>query len=291
MKSFKRKALFGLGLAAGAYAGVSIHFERKILSRDKEQHAYNPVWLRQVDYKEMWIKSKDHLKLRGLYIHNPHALVNRTVVIAHGYHRQIERMDDYGQGFFNMGYHVLMIDLRTHGLSEGKTITFGKRESDDVLLWLDEIKRINNETSFILFGLSMGAATMIHAASKATKYPIVALIEDCGFSRFDMLVEGQVVEQKLKPWIVPGFKWALRWRLRSDLSRLSPIYALKHVHVPFMIIHGDKDTLIPVEMAYDLCRHALGQPTMLICQGKGHAQCIEDESYFEAIRLFLKERA
>lgn len=289
MKNFKRNALLAVGVGIGSYAGICIHFERKVLSRDSEKRAYDPIWLKQIEFEEFWIQSKDHLKLRGLYIRNPFAITNQTVVIAHGYRRQIERMDQYGKGFYQLGYHVLMIDLRSHGMSQGRTITFGKRESDDVLLWLDQMLVKNPTTSFILFGMSMGAATMIHTAAKAVKYPIVALIEDCGFSRFDLLVEGQIMEQRLKAWIVPGFKWAIELRLRNDLKKMSPVYALEKGHVPVLIIHGSKDQLIPVGMAYDLYEHANEPKQLYICEGKGHGECILDEHYFETIRLFLNE--
>lgn len=289
MKNFKRYALIATGLGIGAYAGVCVHFERKVLSRDNEKRVYDPIWLKQIHFEEVWIKSKDQLALRGIYIHNPLALTNQTVVIAHGYRRQIERMDQYGKGFYHLGYHVLMIDLRAHGMSQGKTITFGKRESDDVLVWLDYLLAKNPTTSFVLFGMSMGAATMIHAAAKASNYPILALIEDCGFSRFDHLIEGQIIEQRLKSWIVPGFKWAIRLRLQNDLKKMSPVYAVENVEVPVLIIHGDKDQLIPVSMAYDLYEHTIAPKQLYICKDKGHGECIMDEHYFEIIHSFLKE--
>ena len=51
-----------------------------------------------------------------------------------------------------------MIDQRAHGLSEGKTITFGIKERLDCLCWVEYlVERFGKETQILLTGISMGA--------------------------------------------------------------------------------------------------------------------------------------
>ena len=64
-----------------------------------------------------------------------------------------------------MGHNLLLIDERAHGRSEGRTITFGIQERWDVESWARfAVERFGADVQIILYGVSMGAATVLMAA-------------------------------------------------------------------------------------------------------------------------------
>ena len=64
------------------------------------------------------------------------------------------------------GRSALLVDQRSCGRSEGSVITFGINESRDLERWIDlVIKEIDPNAKIIITGVSMGAATVMMAAS------------------------------------------------------------------------------------------------------------------------------
>ena len=75
---------------------------------------------------------------------------------------------------------------RAAGLSEGKYLTMGVKESDDIVLWAKEIVQKDENAQIVLHGISMGAATVMMTTAKHPQN-VVAAVEDCGYtSAYDM---------------------------------------------------------------------------------------------------------
>ena len=65
-----------------------------------------------------------------------------------------------------MGYSLLLIDNRSSGSSEGKYITFGMRESEDLIRWIKYINKKYPDFNIILGGVSMGASTIMMSMNR-----------------------------------------------------------------------------------------------------------------------------
>jgi pimeloyl-ACP methyl ester carboxylesterase len=77
-------------------------------------------------YEEVTLTTTDNLKISGWYIPGtkPYALV-----IVHGIWANKQAILPAAVMLVEAGYHVLAIDLRGHGLSEGKQISYGYYEA------------------------------------------------------------------------------------------------------------------------------------------------------------------
>ena len=64
---------------------------------------------------------------------------------------------------------------------------------------------------------------------------------------------------------------------------------MKKSAVPTLIIHGDKDRMISVDMAHALYEAAAPEKELLIVEGAGHAQTQDKdpEGYYGAVFGFL----
>jgi len=64
------------------------------------------------------------------------------------------------------GHNILVVDLRSHGLSDGKYQTGGIKESDDIVLWIKLINERYNINDFTIHGICIGGATAVYTYIK-----------------------------------------------------------------------------------------------------------------------------
>ncbi len=111
---------------------------------------------------------------------------DKTVIVAHGYMGNAETMANYAKMFHDLGYNVLVPDARGHGRSEGDYIGFGWPERKDYVQWIDKIiAETGQSQQIVLYGVSMGAATVMMTSGEKLPNNVKAIIEDCGYSSVD----------------------------------------------------------------------------------------------------------
>jgi alpha-beta hydrolase superfamily lysophospholipase len=82
-----------------------------------------------------------------------------TVILFHGVTVTRSTLLDEANEFRFQGYSVLLVDFRGHGNSDGNTTTLGVRETEEVKLAYDHVKKMG-ENNIFLFGSSMGAVAV-----------------------------------------------------------------------------------------------------------------------------------
>ena len=130
----------------------------------REKMLQNINRLIEEPYERITVRSHDGLKLVGKYYAGPEGAP--LVLFFHGYRSTAER--DASGGFWycrERGYSLLMVDQRALGESEGRSITFGIKERQDCLTWVNEVvRRFGPDIKILLAGISMGASTVLMAA-------------------------------------------------------------------------------------------------------------------------------
>lgn len=102
-------------------------------------------------------ESFDGLTLRAVTYRCPFP-AKATVVCIHGYTSHAEREWAFPALFYlRNGFNVVIPYQRAHGLSDGKYITLGAFEKDDMLRWLDKVGQLYPNLPIVVHGLSMGA--------------------------------------------------------------------------------------------------------------------------------------
>jgi len=90
-------------------------------------------------------------------------------------------MANYIKKFYDMGYNVFAPDLIAHGKSEGKSISMGGYDSTDLVGWVKKISEDSGNADIALFGISMGAATVMNSLGKNLPSNVKVFIEDSGY--------------------------------------------------------------------------------------------------------------
>ena len=249
-------------------------------------------WLKDHRGEDVYITAKDGVRLHGVWVSAEHP--KGTVILFHGYRSTF--LIDFSvalEFYCSAGYNLLLPDQRAHGKSEGKFITFGVKESDDVLCWVNFHNNKFSALPVIISGLSMGASTVLYVADQDLPQNVKGIIADCGFTSPKEII-GQVYEKTihlpscLAMWSVNLFtKLFAGFSIADKDTRRS----LANSRIPVLMVHGREDDFVPCSMSeagYEACT---GKKKLLIVEGADHGvSFIHDrEGYTQAVMQFLNE--
>lgn len=195
--------------------------------------------------------SYDGLKLSGRYYHQSDDAP--LCICFHGYRGSaIFDMSIMGQFLQNEGYNVILVDQRAHFHSGGHTITYGIRERRDVLSWIKYAnERFGSDKPIYMFGISMGATTVVMASGLDLPDNVKMICADCPFSS-----PKDIIYYVAKRWYkFPNLLWAL---IRASAlvyghliipRNITAANAVKNTNKPILLIHGEADYFVPKEMS------------------------------------------
>lgn len=250
-------------------------------------------YLRSLPYEQVYITSHDGLRLAARYYHrNDGAPVK---IEFHGY-RSAATRDFSGANELDVltGCNVLLVDQRSHGLSDGKVISFGIKERYDVLSWTNYVvDRFGDDVKILLSGVSMGAATVLMASDLELPPNVRGIIADCGYSSPAAIIKKVCKEDMHLPVSVvyPFVKLAAKWFGKFDLEETSAVEAVKHTKVPLFLVHGTEDRYVPCSMVYEIKEAAGDMAQLHIFEGSGHVLSYMDDTprYHKLAQAFCDE--
>lgn len=212
------------------------------------------------------------------------------VIAVHGYTATAEDSSQAASEFYNRGYNVLAPNLRGHGQSEGNYIGMGWDDRKDILAWIDYLNKTYNSPDIILYGVSMGAATVMNVSGEAMPKNVKLIIEDCGYtSTWDIFSYqlGSLFGLPAHPFLDAA---NLVTKLRAGYTFTpGPIDQVSKCTIPMLFIHGDQDAFVPSYMVDKLYEKAGGPKEKLIIKGAGHNQSkdVNPDLYWKTIDNFI----
>ncbi len=238
------------------------------------------------------IQSQDQLTLSGRYYH-----VQDGAPLAIGFHgyRSCWLTDFCGGAdiAFQMGQNVLLIDERAHGKSQGRSITFGIKERQDLLCWIEyALNRFGSDTKILLYGVSMGGATVLMASELNLPANVKGIVADCPYSSpLDIILEvGKQTgypPKLIRPFVILGAKIFGGF----DVRETSAEEAVRHAKIPILIIHGADDNFVPAAMSETIANANPEMITRHTFPGADHAlsYMVDTPRYRKLVSDFIFE--
>lgn len=244
--------LYVLGTALGGIGlgWITLHPPRRPITEREEQTARSLAARNLEGFQDVELSTPDGTILRGWFIQPQHSNQN-VVILLHGVSDNRLGMYGYGQWLLQHNYAVLLPDARAHGLSGGLA-SFGLNESDDVHRWMDWVQRTTHPRCVFGMGESMGAAQLLQALSKESRFCAVvaespfATFREVAYARFgrEFHTGPWLGRSIFRPTVDVGFLY-VRLRYALDMEKASPEQAILGTSTPILLIHGLKDRNIP----------------------------------------------
>jgi hypothetical protein len=223
-------------------------------------------------YEDVWFPAGDGVKLHGWLVPAPGARV--TLVWFHG------NAGNIGDRVHNIGYlhrllrvNVFIFDYRGYGQSDGGRSDLSEeatyRDGEGALAYLRARSDVAR-THLVYFGRSLGAAI---AVELARTHPPAGLILETAFTT-------------LKDVARVHYPFVPLWFLQTKYESLRKI---PEIRVPLLILHGDRDEVVPLEQAQRLYAAANEPKRLYVIRGAHHndTYVAGGGAYFEVWTRFL----
>lgn len=234
------------------------------------QHLPPPPWAEGAE--EIWIDCSDDTRIHGLWWPDPED--KPVILFLHGNAQEAYSWSPVRKDLEPLDHRLLLIDYRGYGKSEGEPNEEGLyADGNGALDWLG--KKGIEDRDVVIFGKSLGGAVACEiAADRSFK----GIILESTFSSLESVAE------HLFPPIMA---------FSPETDMYDSINKIKSTNSPVLVIHGDKDELIPVEEGKTLFENANDPKELFIVEGAGHndVSMVAGEEYSGRIKSWVEARS
>jgi len=196
-----------------------------------------------------------------------------VVLVNHGNGGNIGSVKWIARNLLSAGVSVLVYDYRGYGLSKGDpTVETICSDGDAAYEFLIKNRGYHPE-NVILYGQSLGCAVACHIGKD---HRVAGLILQSGFASLRHVAYQRFPLLRTAPILVP--------------DALDNQQILSHSTLPLLLIHGDRDRVVPFSNAEDLYKSAAGVKRLVVCPNAGHNLYPQSaELHRQAVLQFIQE--
>jgi fermentation-respiration switch protein FrsA (DUF1100 family) len=269
----------GLFLAVIVAFGVVVRstslVERHLIFFPDKELLQNPG-SRGLEFEDVYFEASDGVRLNGWYVPGPGDV---TLVWFHGNAgNMFHRLDNLAQFHRRLGVNVFIFDYRGYGRSEGSPSEQGLYlDAEAAIKYLSSREDIDHR-KLVLLGRSLGCAV---AAEMATRHETYGVILESGFTSI------QAMAGRAYPFL-PGIGLFARAFIGTKLDTISKVGGIE---APLMVMHGDRDKLVPYDMGRQIFAAAGPPKRFHTIEGAGHddGYLVGGPAYYDAVADFLRD--
>jgi uncharacterized protein len=227
-----------------------------------------------VDYEDVYFTTADNVRLNGWFV--PYAAAQTTLLWFHGNGGNISHRARGAMLLHNkVKANIFMIDYRGYGRSEGVASEAGTYEDASAALRHLRSRGDIDPKRIVFFGQSLGSAV---AADLGGREECLAVILEAPFASIREMAKAIYPYLPLGPLI----------KTRYDV-----VEKVKAVKAPLLVVHGDRDDIVPFEQGKRVFAAATGPKEFHALVGAHHNDTFEvgGDAYFEVIKDFIDRAA
>ncbi len=271
--------------------GFSLFLASHSYKFKKELNKYTPAKY-GFDFQEIKIPTKNNKILYGWWVptENPNNKNKPTIILVHGWSRNVDRTMSYIKKLHPAGYNLLVFDSRCHGRSDDDKFSSMVKFMEDIRAAIDYSEKLPNvDTSRIgVLGLSIGGAASLYAASLDNRIKSVVTLG--AFSHPKKVMGDEFKKKKIPyfPFIWLVFKY-MEFRIGAKFNDIAPSKNIAKIDASIFLIHGIDDATVPIKQADEL--YQAGNPDKVKLwkvEGKGHSDCNHHPEFWDNVLEFYK---
>lgn len=249
--------------------------------------------LKNSQTEEVEIESYDGVNLVGHW--KPSDNPKRVIIAMHGW--RSSWFQDFGTAadyWYDTDCSVLYAEQRGQNKSGGDYMGFGLLERYDCLEWIKWINEtVGDDLPVYLFGVSMGASTVLMTSALDLPDNIKGIVADCGFTSPHAIWK-YVAENNLHlPYSLYGIAAddMFKKRIKMGTKAYSTVDAMKKCKIPVLFIHGTDDHFVPVEMTYENYKACTAPKKLFVVPGADHGMSYytDKKGYEKILSEFWEE--
>ncbi len=201
------------------------------------------------DFTIIHLNTTDGLSLKAWY--HPAKASLPTILFFHGNAGHIGDRAPIVFPYFQAGYGIFLFEYRGYGDNPG---TPNEKDNirDAITAWNYLQQSTKPPHCIVAYGESLGTGV---AVALAAQRKVSAVILQSPFTSLDNVAKHHY------PFL------PVSWLLQEHYNSLSQI---AHINSPLFIIHGDVDSVIPIQNSYLLYQQAYSPKELAIAPGKSH---------------------
>ena len=267
IKKFRNNLLFFIQLIVIGYfflLAFLYFYQRNLMYHPDENNYYNDKL--SVNIEKIKVQTQDGLDLLG-WFHEKDIKKYKTILYFHGNAGSLENRIHKLNHFRDMNVNFLIIAWRGFSGNQGKPSETGLyKDGESAIKWL--LKKGVDEKNIVIYGESLGTGVATHLSQNKEFAGVI--LETPFTSMID-------AAKKFYPYIPVGLL------LKDKFENKNKI---KNIKSPILIMHGEKDQIVPFEMGKKMFEIA-NEPKYSYFTKYDNHMMEYDESLVKALNSFL----
>ncbi len=200
----------------------------------------------------------------------------------------------YADPYVKAGYNILIVDWRSHGLSEGNLFGAGIAETADSLAWIRFAHDELGNPEIVLHGVCIGGQSWLLTAARED-FPsyVKSIVADGLYLSFYRMFTSHVIKNHQFPWpFMPILRGIMKRRNHVDIKLDSVEFKGNLIKTPVLAIGGRQDQFVPNKETEEAVKRLGSEKKRCVFLLEGihsHFRYRNQETYDQTVSEWLKE--